>query len=87
MSVPPKKRTEILIETHRVTRVRTRRAAAVFCQICQQEVSVFSAPQIIPLLQTNLLETKRLFQSGEIHFVGDTEMICGNSLAAYLNEK
>ncbi len=63
--------------------MRTRGKSLVFCEICQTEVEVFSPPQIVSLLRLELAEIKRLFQNNQIHFVGATEMLCGNSLADY----
>ena len=78
-----KKRTEITVETHEVTIIRTRGRLSVFCEICQAEAQVFSPPQIVSVFRLELAEIKQLFQNKRIHFVGSTEMLCGNSLADY----
>jgi len=76
-------RTRIFIETHSVTIIRTRGKSPVFCEICQTEAEVFSTPQIESVFRLEFAEIKRLFQNNQIHFVGATEMLCGNSLADY----
>jgi len=83
MNETTKRRTEITIETHTVTIIRTRGKAYVFCEICQAEAEVFSPPQIASVFRLDLAEIKKLFQNNQIHFVGATEMLCGNSLADY----
>ena len=78
-----KRRTEITIETHTVTIIRTRGKSLVFCEICRAEAEIFSTPQIISVFRLEFAEIKKLFQNNRIHFVGSTEMLCGNSLAGY----
>ncbi len=78
-----KKRTEITVESHQVTIIRMRGKLPVFCEICQAEAEVFSPPQIVSVFRLKFAEIKKLFQNNQIHFVGSTEMLCGNSLADY----
>jgi len=83
MFMTNKKRTVITVETHQITIIRTRGKSSVFCEICQAEVQVFSPPQMISVFFLESTEIKQLFLDNKIHFVGLTEMICGNSLADY----
>jgi hypothetical protein len=75
---------EITVETHQVTIIRTRDSLSVYCEICRAKVQVFSSPQIISLFRLELGEIEQFFQNDQIHFVGVTETICGNSIADYL---
>lgn len=81
-----KKRTEITVETHQVTIIRTRGASSVYCEVCCANVRVFSPLQIVSVFHFNLEEIKQLFLNNQIHFVGLTEMLCGNSLADYFEK-
>ncbi len=78
-----KKRTEITVETHQVTIIRTRRAARIYCEICQTNVQILNPAQLISVFGFELAEVKQLLQNNQIHFVFWTEMLCGNSLAEY----
>ncbi len=82
-----KKRTEITVETHQVTIIRTRDASMVYCEVCRANVRVFSPPQIVSVFHLNFEEIKQLFLDDQIHFVGLTETICGNSLTDYFETK
>ncbi len=82
-----KRRTEITIETHAITIIRMRNASTVYCKICGEEVQTFSVSQIISGFCVESAEIRRLFRAGEIHFVGLTQMLCGNSIAAYFRNK
>jgi len=83
MFMTNKKRTEITVETHQVTIIRMRGTSMVYCEICRANVRIFSPPQIVSVFHLNLEEIKQLFLDDQIHFVGLTETICGNSLADY----
>lgn len=82
-----KRRTEITVETHTITIMRTRNAKSVYCEICRAEVQVFSLPEIISGFCLENAEINQLSLAGKIHFVGLTEMLCGNSIADYFINK
>jgi hypothetical protein len=68
-------RTEINIETHKITTIRsTSRLNPVYCVICQKSVATFSIDQLESISQ--LVETK------DFHLIQtiNGSLICGNSL-------
>ena len=70
-------RTEIQIETHDVTIIRTRgRQFSVYCDRCKQDVSTFTSQQISSWL--------RMIQTGDIHLIETDQgkLVCRNSLEA-----
>ena len=70
-----KRRTEIQIETHEVTVIRTNRVqASVYCDHCHQNVPTFTSEQVSRWL--------RMIESGQVHLIeadGGT-LVCRNSL-------
>jgi hypothetical protein len=76
-----------MVETHTITIIRTRNASTVYCEICQEKVQIFSPPEIISGFCLKSAEIRQLFLAGEMHFVGLTKMLCGNSIAAYFRNK
>ncbi|MCA1623377.1 MAG: hypothetical protein LC768_15070 [Acidobacteria bacterium] len=85
MFLTNKKRTEITVETHQVPIIRRSSAAMIYCEICQTNVQILEPAQIISIFGFELAEIKQFFQNNQIHLVCWTEMVCGNSFAAYFN--
>jgi len=68
------RRTEIQIETHDITIIRThRRQFSTYCSQCQEYVSTFTTEQMWTWL--------RSIQNGEAHLIepGQGAILCGNS--------
>ena len=78
------KRTEITIETHSITIIRTRgKTALAFCECCQTNVSVFAPEQIAAILRLTLAEVCRRVETDELHLIENRRgvaLICGGSL-------
>ncbi len=77
------RRTEIQIETHEFTIIRTRgRQSFAFCGRCQKTVAAFTHEQIGSFLP--MTDICRSIEEGEIHLVEMPEqpgsLVCGNSL-------
>jgi hypothetical protein len=69
------RRTEINIETHKITKIRsTNRLNTIYCVICQKSVATFSIDQLESISQ--LMKTK------DVHLIQTIKgsLICGNSL-------
>lgn len=86
MTSPKKHRTEILIETHTVTIIRTRgKDFSTQCRNCQKSSKAVSIEQSAALLDTNVQTVRSLIRTGELHFLqiahGDAlPVVCGNSI-------
>ena len=78
------KRTEITIETHSITIIRTKgKTALAFCECCQTNVSVFAPEQIAAILRLPLAEVCRRVETNELHLIESRRgvaLICGGSL-------
>lgn len=78
------KRTEITIETHSITIIRTKgKMAPAFCEYCQTNVSVFAPEQMAAIFQTSLAEVCRRVETNELHLIETRRgiaLICGGSL-------
>jgi hypothetical protein len=79
-----KRRTQITIETHSITIIRTNgKSPTTFCDCCQTNVAVFAPEQIAAFLRLTLTEVCRRIETNELHLI-DTQrriaLICGGSL-------
>jgi len=89
MNEPNKRRTEITIETHSLTIIRTRGAAKtsfVYCRNCRKNTATFAEIQAALIFRVALPEIERLFQTNQIH-LADNAALCGNSLAGFYDKE
>ncbi|MEP6924410.1 MAG: hypothetical protein ABI954_08080 [Pyrinomonadaceae bacterium] len=79
------RRTEIFIETHSVTIIRTNsKPLSVWCEVCRKVVTAFSPEQIALALRLDGDAMREFCQTGEIHSINDNNsLLCGDSLAAH----
>ena len=79
-----KRRTEIYIETHSVTVIRTNgKTLAAHCERCETTVVAFTPNQVALFLGLNLAEVCRRIETTELHLTQTNRglaLICGNSL-------
>ena len=79
-----KRRTEITIETHRITVIRIKNdSPPVHCEYCQKAVSAFTPKQIAGYLQLDLTEVFQRINTKQMHLTRTdrgTALICGESL-------
>lgn len=79
-----KRRTEIYIETHSVTIIRTKgKSFSAYCERCETTVAAFTPEQVAAFLEFNLAEVCRRIENAELHLIQNTRslaLICGNSL-------
>ena len=86
MKVPQKRRTEITIETHTVTVIRTRgKKIHADCEHCKKNTEAVTVEQSAARLNTTALNVRSLIQTGKLHFLRIDEsqvlpLVCGNSL-------
>jgi hypothetical protein len=84
-----KRQTQITIETHSLTIIRTRsngKSNFVRCRQCCAEVAVFRHAHAALIFGVELPELERLCQTNQIHLADDSAL-CGNSLAAFFNRE
>jgi len=78
------RRTQIFIETHSVTIIRTNgKPLSAFCERCQTNVIVFTPKQIAAFFQLTVAEVCRRVETGELHLIKTRRgvaLICGGSL-------
>ncbi len=88
MNKPGRRRTEITIETHSLTIIRTRGAKSdfIYCQNCRTKAAVFSQPHASLIFGVDSGELERLFQNSQIHFAS-ADALCGNSLAEFFKKE
>jgi hypothetical protein len=89
MDEPTKRRTEITIETHSLTIIRTRyndKSNFVHCRSCQANVASFRFAHAALIFSVEPSELERLFQINSIH-TADDAALCGNSLAVFFNKE
>lgn len=83
MTEPTKRRTEITIETHSITIIRTNdQRFSAHCERCGETVSAFTPEQLAIFMRLDLNEICRRIESGELHLTetGRTvALVCGNS--------
>ncbi len=79
------RKTQITIETHSITIIRTSGALNVCCAVCQKQVSAFASGEIAAALKMSAPELEFMRDAGEIHSVAENNLqLCGDSLAAIL---
>lgn len=78
------RRTEITIETHNLTIIRTiGKPFAIFCDRCQKAVTAFTPEQIALSFRISLTEVCCRIEAEQIHLTSKkrgTALICGNWL-------
>lgn len=78
-----KRRTEITIETHSITIIRTNdQRFSTHCEYCGKTVSAFTPEQIATFMRLDISEICRRIDAGELHLTetGRTvALVCGNS--------
>ena len=78
-----KRRTEITIETHSITIIRTNdQRFSVRCERCEKKVSAFTPEQLATFMQLDLNEICRRIEAGELHLTETgrgVALVCGNS--------
>ena len=78
------RKTEITIETHSITIIRTNdRRFSAYCERCGKTVSAFTPEQIANVLHVDLTEVCRRVEGKQIHLTRterSAALICGNSL-------
>lgn len=82
------KRTEITIETHSRTVIKTRGGAveASFCETCGRNVPVLTALDTASIFSARMEFVEALGNSGQIHVVAENA-VCAVSLADHFNRK
>lgn len=77
------RRTEITIETHSITIIRTKsKRFSARCERCGETVSAFAPEQFAAFLQLEIAEVCRRLETGELHLTETgraVALICGNS--------
>ncbi|HLM62158.1 MAG TPA: hypothetical protein VK308_15245 [Pyrinomonadaceae bacterium] len=84
-----KRKTEITIETHQLTIIRTRyngKSSFVYCRNCGMNVASFQQAHAALIFRVGVGELNRLFQINSIH-AADDFALCGNSLADFFNRE
>ena len=78
------RRTQIFIESHSVTIIRTNgKPLSAFCERCQTNVTVFAPRQIAAFFRLTVAEVCRRVEEGELHLIQTQRgvaLICGSSL-------
>ncbi len=79
-----KRRTEITIETHEITVIKTNgKSHLAFCERCQKSVAAFAHEQVAMFFRLSLTEICRRVETEQIHLTRTKRgaaLICGNSL-------
>lgn len=89
MTEPKMRRTEITIETHSLTIIRTQSGKPLnlkYCRMCDKQSTVFQLAHAVLIFQVALTELKQLLQNNQIHFAENGDL-CGNSLATYIRRE
>ena len=78
------KTTQITIETHSITIIRTNsRRHSAHCERCGETVSAFTPEQTAMFLRLNLTEICRRIEAGQLHLTETKRtagaLVCGNS--------
>lgn len=84
-----KRQTQITIETHSLTIIKTRfgsKLDSVYCRRCQANVATFRHAHAALIFRTAPSELEWLSQADSIHTAEDTAL-CGNSLAVFFNQE
>jgi hypothetical protein len=84
MNKTTRRRTEISIETHEITIVRTSGTRlTAFCEACREDVPAFGLEQIAAVFQMSVSDVCRTIEEKKLHLVTarhSIALICGNSL-------
>ena len=76
------RRTQITIETHSITIIRTNgRPLSAHCERCQKIVAVFAPEQIAAMLGLTVTEVCRRVESDELHLIEigrGVAFVCGD---------
>ena len=80
------KRTEITIETHSVTRIKTITGSGSFCGACRELVIPMLDWQAARAIGTNEEHIESLRLGGQIHQI-EEKGICSTSLSRYVEKK
>lgn len=82
------KRTEITIETHSLTIIRTRGGIidAAFCETCGRNVQIFTTAHAALIFGSEVEFIEALGYSNQIHAVAEN-VVCAASLADYFKQK
>ena len=88
MSETEIRRTEITVETHRVTIIRMRggKNDAAFCETCRENVQSLTLAHAALIFRVNAEFIEALGYSNQIHVVAENA-ICARSLANYFKQK
>jgi hypothetical protein len=81
-----KKRLEITTETYQKITIRRGLQQSDFCTVCNASVQTFSVAFVLGHFGLETDQTGVIFTNNQIHFVENTDMICGKSVANYLLE-
>lgn len=80
------KTTQITIETHSITIIRTSgKQNSAHCEHCRETVTAFAPEQIAAFLRFDLTEVFRRVDAGELHLTETNRgaaLVCANSLGA-----
>lgn len=83
MTEPTKRRTEITIETHSITIIRTNdQRFSTHCVRCEKTVSAFTPEQLAIFMRLDINEICHRIDSGELHLTEtgrSVALVCGNS--------
>lgn len=77
------KRLEIMTEIHEKLTIRQNSNEKIFCEACNCSVHPFASSVLLQIVNSESEEIKRNQIEDEIHFAGDSKMICGTSLKNY----
>ena len=75
--------TEISVETHEITIIRTRTRRTAFCEFCQANVRMLAPDMAAVLVQSTSRSIFRRVEAGELHFLETPEgalLVCCRSL-------
>jgi len=85
-----KKRTEITIETDRLTLVSSRKSPVIWCESCAAPVGMLTVDEAAALAGATSRSIFRRVESGELHFAETPTgrlFICLNSLSRKSNQE
>ena len=86
MPVKEKRRLEVLLETHEITKVSFKRndSATFFCSACQTETLHLTISEVILIFNLSEIGVLQFVAARQAHLVETAEgplLVCGNSLA------
>jgi hypothetical protein len=89
MNKTTRRRTEISIETHEITVIRTNgHQKKHYCENCRTSVLAFALEQIAAFFQISVSDVCRTIEENRLHLVTTQRtiaLICGNSLKGEKN--